>query len=260
MKPVTLVSLNVWGGICFEALVSFIKERADATDIFCFQEVYDSNEKLVMDEGEHTDLLDTMITLLPDHQHFFAAKVNGFHYNGKVDFRLMFGNVIFVRRNLKVIDYKELFKFEVTHGSENTFGKSKGQKLILESEGEQFLVCALHGQWVKGDAVAGSHKTDTPSRIEEARYVHDEMFLFAGKKVLCGDFNLLPDTQSMAGHEQGMRNLIKEAAVSSTRSARYTKDIKFADYMLVSTDVAVDASEVIQNEVSDHLPLFLKFH
>ncbi len=56
-----------------------------------------------------------------------------------------------------------------------------------------------------------------------------------------------------------MRNLVKEFGVKSTRSKLYTKPVKFADYILVSNDVKVNKFDVINMEVSDHLPLFLDF-
>jgi endonuclease/exonuclease/phosphatase family metal-dependent hydrolase len=80
-----------------------------------------------------------------------------------------------------------------------------------------------------------------------------------GKKILCGDFNLLPNTESIAMLEKGMKNLVKEYGITSTRSHHYTKEHKFADYIIVSTDIKVANFEVLQEPVSDHLPLLLEF-
>ena len=56
-----------------------------------------------------------------------------------------------------------------------------------------------------------------------------------------------------------MRNLIKENNITSTRSSHYEKDVKFADYILVSRDIKIRTFEVLKDIVSDHLPLFLDF-
>ena len=56
-----------------------------------------------------------------------------------------------------------------------------------------------------------------------------------------------------------MKNLIKEYKVTTTRSHFYTKEHKFADYILVSPEIEVKKFEVIQDVVSDHLPLMLEF-
>ncbi len=57
----------------------------------------------------------------------------------------------------------------------------------------------------------------------------------------------------------GLRNLIKEYGITSTRTSFYTKPEKFADYMLVSPGVEVKDFKVLPDEVSDHSPLYLEF-
>ncbi len=37
-----LISLNIHGGHEFEALIDFVKAQQEVTDIFCFQEVFDT--------------------------------------------------------------------------------------------------------------------------------------------------------------------------------------------------------------------------
>ena len=80
-----------------------------------------------------------------------------------------------------------------------------------------------------------------------------------GKKILVGDFNLLPDTKSLKILEKGMRNLIKEFKIKDTRGELYEKELRFADYALVSSDVMVLDFKVLNEKISDHLPLYLEF-
>ncbi len=76
---------------------------------------------------------------------------------------------------------------------------------------------------------------------------------------MCGDFNLLPDTQSIQILEDtGLRNLIKETGVTSTRTSHYTKPEKFADYAFVSKNLNIKEFKVLPDEVSDHSPLCLE--
>lgn len=56
-----------------------------------------------------------------------------------------------------------------------------------------------------------------------------------------------------------MHNLISEYNVTSTRSSLYTKEEKFADYTFISKGIAVQGFRVLQDVVSDHLPLLLEF-
>lgn len=74
-----------------------------------------------------------------------------------------------------------------------------------------------------------------------------------------GDFNLLPESESLKKFEEfGLRNLIKEYGITSTRSSLYQKEEKYADYAFVSKDIEVQEFAVLPDEVSDHLPLSLR--
>ena len=78
--------------------------------------------------------------------------------------------------------------------------------------------------------------------------------------ILCGDFNLLPDTESLKMFEAaGMRNLVKEFGVTSTRSSFYKKPHRFADYTLASDGVTVHDFKILPDEISDHLAMYLEF-
>lgn len=78
--------------------------------------------------------------------------------------------------------------------------------------------------------------------------------------VLCGDFNLLPDTESIRIIEQArLKNLITENGIVSTRTSHYTRADKFADYIFVSQqNVEVKSFNVLPDEVSDHSPLVIE--
>lgn len=90
------------------------------------------------------------------------------------------------------------------------------------------------------------------------------MSFHKGGKVLCGDFNLLPQTKSIAMLEGRMRNLIKEYNIKTTRSKLNPyhgtpTEQHFADYVFVSEDIKVLDFKVPEAEVSDHLPMILEF-
>ena len=57
----------------------------------------------------------------------------------------------------------------------------------------------------------------------------------------------------------GLRNLIAEFGVASTRTSLYTGPERFADYVFVSPGVDVSAFRALPDEVSDHAPLMLEF-
>ena len=103
----------------------------------------------------------------------------------------------------------------------------------------------------------GKGKTDAPERILQSQRIRDFMDTLKTPIVLCGDFNLRPDTESLRLIENGMDNLIHRYAVKSTRTSLYTKEEPFADYVLTSPSLRVNAFRVLPHVVSDHAPLFV---
>ena len=78
--------------------------------------------------------------------------------------------------------------------------------------------------------------------------------------MLCGDFNIAPDTESIRIIGQGMRNLVRDRAVVTTRSALFEFSCnEISDYVFVSPEVTVRSFEVPAVAVSDHFPLVLEF-
>ena len=80
--------------------------------------------------------------------------------------------------------------------------------------------------------------------------------------VVGGDFNLLPDADSLTVFERRfeMRDLIKEYGISNTRSiTQYKKECRFADYVFVNKNREVRTFSVDEtaDDVSDHLPLIV---
>ncbi len=115
-------------------------------------------------------------------------------------------------------------------------------------------VLNFHGLW------NGLGKGDSDERIAQSQRILD--FLDGRREpfVLCGDFNLLPGAKSLRMLESaGLRNLVVEFGVASTRTSLYARPERFADYVLVSDGVAVRDFRVLPGEVSDHAPLLLEF-
>ena len=97
--------------------------------------------------------------------------------------------------------------------------------------------------------------------INQSKAISDFVLKQGGDIILCGDFNLLPDTESIAILEKfDLKNLIKEYDIKSTRTSLYKKPLQFADYVFVSKGINVLDFKVLPDEVSDHSPLFLKIN
>ncbi len=250
-----LIALNTWGGRVHQPLIEFIKTHALDTDIFCLHEVFSSSVLEHSRNGTKANLLEDLKDVLPGYNVFYAPKSIGYDYAGAVDADISFGNVIFIKDTFNVTSHEETVGI-IDHPNHDWTQSAigKAQFLTFIHEGKDFVVCNLHGLWQ-----AGSNKADNLERIQQSEEIRKHLDSYPGAKIVCGDFNLLPDGESIKILEQEMRNLIKEYNITSTRSSFYTKDGKYADYALVSEDITVKDFKVLPDEVSDHLALMLEF-
>lgn len=234
--------------------MSFLSEQKDAVDVFCFQEVNDTDSDMVTDELR-VNLLSEIKKCLPDHNCFFAVAGEGFNYftRQEVNYDLKVGMAIFVRKTLKTEGHQAplIYGFTENLTSEhlNSFPEDF-PKLLQQIKVGDYWIFNIHGLWFP------DNKDDNSARLEYFSRVAAALRDTSGKKILCGDFNLNPNTESMKMLENtGMINLVKEFDVSTTRSKFYTSPLLFADYILVSEDIQVNNFHVLSVEVSDHLPL-----
>ncbi len=131
---------------------------------------------------------------------------------------------------------------------ENTGFHAKNiQYIKFNIQGRDFTIINFHGLWT------GKGKDDTEDRINQSQNIIDFIKTLNGEVVLCGDFNLNPDTESIKMFEEfGLKNLIRENNITSTRTSYYSKENKFADYTFVSKGIEVKSFEIMPDEVSDH--------
>lgn len=238
-----LITLNTWGGKVREPFVEFIQKNQDI-DIFCFQEIYDKAEEIMAAEYPECMLngFSDLQVLLPQHQGFFRPALLG-----------VYGIAIFIKKDIPVREEGEELIHDASSLSVSDGHHSRNLQWIkFDLEGKIFTVMNVHGLW------NGKGKDDSPARIAQSKIISEFMDKTDTSNILCGDFNLNPDTQSVEILEKNMRNLIKDYSITSTRTSFYKKPIKFADYIFVSNDIGVKNFKVLPDEVSDHSALFLE--
>lgn len=254
-----LISLNAWGGTQNKLFFDYIKEQAKTTDIFCFQEIFSSELPAPkISSNARMYLLEELEEMLPEFMATFAERKSGYDFNGPVNFPTKHGLAIFVKKELEIISsYTKIVREEL-----NTTNAAEGvmniQVLQVALGGKKLSVMNYHGPAMPGD------KQDTKERIHisnELKAIWED--LPDGAKILCGDFNLYPDTQSIQILETCGKNLIKEFKIENTRNEvsweKFNNKQYFADFAFVSPKVKVNSFKVPYNLVSDHLPLELQF-
>ncbi len=241
-----IITLNTWGGKIKEPLISFLKTHKD-TDVFCFQEVFhDAAKKTRGDFGDaHFDLYNEMQSLLPEMSGYFCPTVDDYY-----------GIATFVRKSLVVQASGDITIYDnPEYSGQGGNHNRKAFWVEVDYGGRAISVLNVHGLW------NGNGKTDTPDRIEQSKRIRNFMDSVKDGQIICGDFNLLPETESLFILEQGMQNLIKEYNITSTRTSFYTRaetSGKFADYIFASPDIKIIDFAVLPDEVSDHTALFVE--
>lgn len=251
-----LITLNIWGGKLFQPFLEFIKEYSDSVDVFCFQEIYRSPTDKVIGREMHSNIYGEIGKILTNHQGYFATHLVGYDLNGKVNFPLEDGLAIFISKEIQVNECKDIFiyrsGFELLNDDVKTIPRNL-QYVSFSFNKNDYLVSHFHGIWYP------KTKVDTKDRIKQSQIINGFLSSKKERKILCGDFNLLPNTQSMKMLENGMKNLIKEYNIPTTRNKHYKREEKHADYILTSLDVNIKNFKVLNIEASDHLPLLLQF-
>ena len=251
-----LVCLNIWGGRAgARKLLAFLDAHRDA-DFLCLQEVwaapYDALEGVQAGAEAivHAEIMvhgkQQIAALLADHAAFFHPS----HLDG-------YGLMTLVSKRLKVVGSGDVFVHRergyVPQGNIGLHARNL-QFVTVSLRSGPLTVINFHGLW------NGLGKGDSAERIAQSRRILDFLGSRQEPFILCGDFNLRPDTESIAMLKSaGLRDLVAEYGVSSTRTQLYTRPERYADYIFVSDGIAVSEFGALPDEVSDHAPLALEF-
>ncbi len=242
-----IITLNTWGGRVREPFIGFIKKYKDA-DVFCFQEIYDKAEEIMSGEypEDSMNIFTDIQNLLTGHTGFFRPALLG-----------VYGLAIFIKKDITVLEEGERFIHISTSEAITDGHHSRNMQWIKFNFDEKiYTIVNVHGLW------NGEGKKDTPARIVQSNVIKKFMDASENPKILCGDFNLNPDTESVKILELGMKNLVKDYSISTTRTSIYFdkpgKTEKFADYIFISPDIEARNFKVLPEEVSDHAALLLE--
>ncbi len=252
-----LITLNTWGGRAGRALLLDFFRKYKDVDVFCLQEVwsapyehlegYSAGGLAISHEQIMTRGMQEISETLSNHASYFRPH----HLDN-------YGLQMLVKNNLTVTEDGEVFvhkyKGYIPEGDIGNHARNI-QYVTLNFPDDPVTVINFHGLWDE----KAKGKVDTADRINQSKKIVEFIQSLRNDFILCGDFNLLPDTESIVILEKaGLRNLIKEYGITSTRTSFYTKPEKYADYIFVSQGIDVETFKVLPEEVSDHSALFLE--
>lgn len=244
-----LITLNAWGGILNEPLLDFIQIHSVDTDIFCFQEILREGTGKTA-SNENKSLYEDISRILANYNGYFGEYQET---NYKKDHKNAgeMGIATFVKNSISSSFVEAIGLYHEREWGDYT-GKFLGGAALMVRVNDMDVL-NIHGLWQEGI------KTDTEAKIGQSREIIELANKFDGKKIICGDFNLLPDTKSVQMFGEKYQDLIKKFKIENTRSVSYTKKLRYADYVFLDKDIAVKDFSVPDLNISDHLPLILEF-
>ncbi|BCJ57736.1 endonuclease/exonuclease/phosphatase family protein [Micromonospora endophytica] len=260
-----IASVNAWGGMLFDELVEWLP--GNGADLLCLQEVtrtaglagwtrFEDGERKL---PQRANLFDDVRATLPRHQAFFLASDSGpVHDDTGGRHRQDFGLATFVAEQLPVVGVDSAF----VHGEFADHDEWRepvrprvalAVRTVDRVSGRSVWVVQVHG--LRDPA----GKADSPARRSQAERLAQLVRRIRGPRdlvVVCGDFNLLPDSETFdVLGEVGLTDLVGAA---DTRTSRYAKPVRHASYLLVSDVAAVERFKIMtEPEVSDHRALIL---
>lgn len=145
------------------------------------------------------------------------------------------------------------YEYDATKFREEDWCRSI-QNAIIEINGKEVQIINVHGIW-------------NIDKIGDARTIKQSEFILNNIRddipvIVVGDFNLLPDTESINILNSKLINLIDKYGIKSTRPT-FDDGLDVGnlvcDYVFVNDKVIVNDFKVINSNISDHLPIILDF-
>ncbi len=262
-----LITLNV---ALFETnnnkLSNFLSKQN--ADIVCLQEVTKRNDSSVESSFISKDIIDKATKTLK-HSSFKPYwiikdfRMENFHQKEvfHVDFKGFLELGYYIKSKYKILKALNVFvqgKLTKITVWTNFFGKDPRSVQVIDLElpnAKKLRVLNYHGIWTKRKI--GNKKTLSACKKINALAKQMEY-----PTIIVGDFNLFPDTESMKVFKDDFMSLVDKYNISTTRpKSNELSNLKrnVVDYIFVSNQIKVNSFEVLNTDISDHLPLSLDF-
>lgn len=239
-----ILQLNIWGGRLGSQIKNVIKR--EQPDVVCFQEAItlDGGNGFVFDELSEIQQ-DTNF----EHCHFspsFAWKLmkreaqSGLATLSKLPFS--YTNNAFTRLEY-VTDFDIL---------DTDYNVRSLQHVTISHDGEDLHILNHHGHHVP------SHKNGDDETMRQCKVIVEYIEKLKGPIVLCGDFNLIPESESLEQINKILVNHAKEQGILTTRTP-LTHKTEVCDYIFTSPDIKVKDFQVLDDIASDHKALTIEF-
>lgn len=240
-----IMSLNMWQGQLERVLLKHLEKSG--VDFACMQEAVQYN-------GQSLGLISSYHKIgnsLGLSEQFFSKLIS----SKLGDKELAFGNVIYSNvpftQTSTVFtrgEYKNDFNFD-----EDDYNIRAFQHVQLEIDGKKLNLLNHHGHHID------SHKLGDDETMRQVSQIIEFIKHLEGSVILCGDFNLSPESDSIRLIDENLENLSVKYSLKTTRS-KLTYKNEVCDYIFVSSDIKVNGFVMDDAIISDHNALILDFH
>jgi len=125
------------------------------------------------------------------------------------------------------------------------------QHVVIEQNGRNMHIVNHHGHHLR------AHKNGDDETLRQCQMIVEYIKKLHGEIILCGDFNLTPESESLQLINEILVNHVKEHAVPTTRTV-LTHKKESCDYIFTSPSLEVKKFAVFDDIVSDHKALLIE--
>jgi len=240
--------LNIYMGKWLDNLIDYLKK--EDFDILCFQEVSGGRISFHRD-----NTFQKIIDLGYDGEISVNWRLKGYEHS-------FIGNATFFKRSFTLLEKTEVWlreyrEIEDPKNRESRNDPKASLSLLLEKGGVKLRVVNAHLAWTPTPH-------DSKEKIRQATLFYEYLKTIKSPFLITGDFNVEKHTEVVKMINKIGRNLTSENNVTNTLNSRLHKAPHLfppglaVDYIYISKDIKVEKFEVIDQDLSDHLGLYLE--
>jgi endonuclease/exonuclease/phosphatase family metal-dependent hydrolase len=246
---IKFICLNLWfGGKLFEPIIEFLQR--EKPDILAVQEVYDSKDKKIEDRFRSVEEIKKRLGFKYD---FFSPACVAVFPDKKIPagnaifshFPISKSNTIFIHSS-----FGEVENYEAPIAIDFSFTPRNMQHAEIKINNNKLNVFNTQGVWGKDSA-------DNEDRLKMSEAIVQNI-KDKENVILCGDFNITPETQTIGNIEKYLKNIFKGEIKTSFNVKQKTNPIfssLVVDMIFASHNLKIVNYYCPKVDVSDHLPL-----
>ena len=240
-----IIQVNIWQGKLGQQLIDFLDHQKP--DFVCMQEVNDLS-------GRSGYKFFATLDEIKQAGGFAYSAMSASYSSRYMERELEYGNAIL--SHLPIASQETVFtngKYKKHFDIISDDGNIRNLQHITVKVGSQDLHILNHHGYRIPETKAGNEVT-----VKSMQTIVGVIEKLDGAVILCGDFNLAPDSQSIGIVSKRLRNLSTENGLTRTYSKLSIVDA-VCDYIFINDQIKIQRFEMSETLVSDHKALIMEF-